>query len=592
VLSGASRIAPSRQRTLRATLDWSHELLSEAEQKAFWRLSVFAGGWTLEAAETVCPGGDVEQDDVLELLGGLIDKSLVLAGATTGGALRYRILQPIRQYATEKLQQSEEAAGVRERHAAFFLALAEQAEPELEGSRQGAWLDRLEAEHDNLRAALSWLLARRRSEPALRMGAALRRFWFAWSYLSEGIGWLERVLAEGDPATSPARVKALEGLGWLLQYQGEYRPARAAYEGMLELARTLEDKANATTALNSLGTVAMQQGDTERARAYLQENLEALEKLEEEVGTTTTTLKRFHALNLLGYLAIAEEGDYARGATLWEESLALAREAGDTERIRGTLSNLGYAEVLREDYDKARLLCDEAMALAQELGGTGVPIVASTLVNLGLATLGHGDYERARSLFEEALVIGRSAGKKAQIIETLEGMASLAGVTGEATRAARLWGAAEVAREANGVALSPGERTLHEPYLAPARSRLGETAWETTLGEGRVMSLEEAADYVLSEATIARDPSAEADLVDYLTAREREVAALASRGLTNRQVARELSISERTAGNHVAKILRKLGLSSRAQIAARTDVIVDATEAESKIAPGTMTSDE
>jgi predicted ATPase len=164
-------------------------------------------------AETVCPGGDVEQDDVLELLGGLIDKSLVLAGATTGGALRYRILQPIRQYATEKQQQSEEAAGVRERHAAFFLALAEQAEPELEGSRQGAWLDRLEAEHDNLRAALSWLLARRRSEPALRMGAALRRFWFAWSYLSEGIGWLERVLAEGDPATSPARVKALEGLG-------------------------------------------------------------------------------------------------------------------------------------------------------------------------------------------------------------------------------------------------------------------------------------------------------------------------------------------------------------------------------------------
>jgi DNA-binding CsgD family transcriptional regulator len=218
--------------------------------------------------------------------------------------------------------------------------------------------------------------------------------------------------------------------------------------------------------------------------------------------------------------------------------------------------------------------------------------VASTLVNLGLATLGHGDYERARSLFEEALVIGRSAGKKAQIIETLEGMASLAGVTGEATRAARLWGAAEVAREANGVALSPGERALHEPYLAPARSRLGETAWETTLGEGRVMSLEEAADYVLSEATIARDPSAEADLVDYLTAREREVAALASRGLTNRQVARELSISERTAGNHVAKILRKLGLSSRAQIAARTDVIVDATEAESKIAPGTRTSDE
>jgi DNA-binding CsgD family transcriptional regulator/tetratricopeptide (TPR) repeat protein len=536
-------------------------------------LSVFAGGWTLEAAETVCSGHGVDQEDVLELLGGLIDKSLVLAGAATGGALRYRMLEPIRQYATQKLEQSEEAAVVRDRHAAFFLGLAEEAEPELEGSRQGVWTERLQGEHDNLRAALSWLLVRKRAEPALRMGAALRRFWLAKGYTSEGTGRLERVLAEGEPEASPPRMKALEGLGWLLQFQGNYGRARAIYEEMLELSRVSGDKGNETIALNSLGTVAMQQGDSERARAYLQDNLEALEELEEE-GDTATTLKRFHALTLLGYLALTEEEDYARTATLWEESLALAREAGDAERIRSTLSNLGYAEVLRGNHEKTRALCDEALALAQELGSADGPMKASTLVNLGLAAMGKGENERARPLFEEALVIGRRAGRRPQIIDTLEGMAGLAGATGDATRAARLCGAAEAAREATGIALSRGERAMHEPYLAPARSRLGETAWEAALGEGRAMSLEEAVDYVLSEeaadrpeAIMLRDPAAHAELLDYLTPREREIALLVVEGLTNRQISARLSISERTAANHVAKILDKLDLRSRVQIA-------------------------
>jgi len=272
-LKGASRTAEARQQTLRSTIDWGYDLLSGVEQAFFRRLSAFAGGWTLEAAEAVCTGGAIEWEDGLDLLGGLVDKSLVVAGTSTGGAVRYRMLEPVRRYATEKLEQSEEAGEVKDCHAAFFLALTEEAEPELEGSRQGQWSDRLEAEHDNLRAALSWLLARRRAQPALQMGAALWRFWFARSHLSEGTGWLERVLVEGEPEPSPARAKALEGLGWMLQFQGEYARARATYEGMLELSGASGDKANATTALNSLGTVAAQQGDPERARAYLQETL-------------------------------------------------------------------------------------------------------------------------------------------------------------------------------------------------------------------------------------------------------------------------------------------------------------------------------
>src|SRR5215211_7750321 len=293
VLSGANRTAAPRQQTLRATIDWSHRLLSEAEQRIFRRFSVFAGGWTLEATETVCSGGGIEQVEVLDLLGGLVDKSLVAAGASTGGAVRYRMLEPIRQYATEKLEESDDADEVKGRHAAFFLALAEEAEPELAGPQQNVWVERLEGEHDNIREALSWVLERGEGELALRLGAALWRFWHVRGYLSEGTRWMEQALAGGGPAPAQTRVKVLEGMGWLVQLLGDTERAEATYEEMLKLSRELGDKGNTATALNSLGTLALAQGDNERARAQLEENLEVLRELENEQSTATLG-KRFH----------------------------------------------------------------------------------------------------------------------------------------------------------------------------------------------------------------------------------------------------------------------------------------------------------
>lgn len=385
---------------------------------------------------------------------------------------------------------------------------------------------------------------------------------------------MERALAQGEPAASAARAKALEGMGCLTQLQGDYDKARANFEEMLELSRELGDRGNVATALNSLGTVAAQQGNNERAKALLRENLGVLEKLEEE-GNPNTTLKRFHVINLLGYLAIYAEGDYARGENLWEESLALAREAEDMDQTGLMLSNLGYPAVLRGDYERARKRCEEALAVAHELGDADVGFALNAHVNLGLAALGLGDNERAMKSFREALLLGQKIGMVPQVIETLEGMASLMATLGEATRVARLWGAAEAARETTGISLSPGERTLHEPYLASARSRLGEAAWEEALAEGRAMSLDQAAEYALSkvtdqpEATVLQEPS-DHEPSGKLTRRELEVTVLVARGHTNREISRELSISERTAGNHVAKILRKLGLRSRTQIATWT----------------------
>jgi predicted ATPase/DNA-binding SARP family transcriptional activator/DNA-binding CsgD family transcriptional regulator len=572
VLSGANRTAAPRQQTLRATIDWSHRLLSEDEQAIFRRFSVFAGGWTLEAAEAVCSGGGIEQDDALDLLGGLVDKSLVVAGAATGGAVRYRMLEPIRQYARQKLEESGEAEDVRERHAAFFLALAKRAEPELAGQQQGVWVERLEGEHDNMREALSWVLERGEGNLALQLGKALWRFWHIRGYLSEGIRWLEQVLADDDPTASRMRVKVLEGMGWLVQLQGDHERARATYEEMLKLSRELDDRGNIATALNSLGTVAAQHGDNERASTLLQENLEVIKDLERE-GNPATPLKKFYVFNLLGYLAINEENDYARATTLWEESLALAREAGDTYLVGNTLSNLGHPALMQGDYERAKTCSEEALEVAHESGEGRAGFAASALINLGIAALGLGEHERAMKSFEEALQVSQEMGVKPQVIESLEGMASLDGALGKDTRAAQLWGAAETTREVTGIALSSGERSLHEPYLASARSRLGEAAWKVALAEGRSMSLEEAAEYALSkgvdqsEVTRGQDPSAHDGSMSSLTPREREVAALVSRGLTNRQVASELGISERTAGNHVARILHKLGLKSRAQIA-------------------------
>jgi predicted ATPase/DNA-binding SARP family transcriptional activator/DNA-binding CsgD family transcriptional regulator len=576
VLKGASRSAEPRQQTLRATLDWSYNLLSEVERGMFRRLSVFAGGWTLEAAEAVCLGDGIEQEDILDLLGGLVDKSLVVAGEATGGSVRYRMLEPIRQYAREKLEESGEADEVQGWHAAFFFAVAEEAKPELFGPQQNLWVERLEREHDNLREALSWVLEREEAELGHRFGGALWRFWHTGGHLSEGIAWLERVLAGGELVSAPARVKALEGMGWLVQLQGDTERAVAAYEEMLKLSRELDDKGNVATALNSLGTLAVARGDNERARVLLEENLQVLRQLEEE-GNAATTLKRYHALNLLGILAINEEDDYARGAALWEESLALAREAGDTYRVGASLQCLGYAALLQGNYEQATALCEETLVVARELGSAGVEIMPETLINLGLAARARGEHKRAIAFLEEALTIAQEAGRKASVINALEGIAGSAGALEDNARAARLWGAAETAREVIGVVLPRGERALHEPHLAAARPRLGERKWEEALAEGQAMSLEEAAEYALAKekskeesgppATPVSEEPPVGEPVAKLTDREQEVVVLVAQGFTNRQVSTELGISERTTGNHVARILRKLGLRSRVQIA-------------------------
>jgi len=236
LLSAGPRTAPSRQRTMRAAIGWSYGLLSEGEKEMFGRLSIFAGGFTLEAAEATCPDGSIEDEDVLNLVSDLVNKSLVVAQSTAEGRVRYRLLEPVKQYAREKLEESGEAEAVLNRHAAFFLALAEEAELELKRQRQGQWLERLEAEHDNFRAALSWSLEQGEAELGLRLSTALVEFWDRRGHFDEGGRWLEAVLAKHGPASATARARALNAIGWLAQWQGEVKRAAKAAEDGLQLS--------------------------------------------------------------------------------------------------------------------------------------------------------------------------------------------------------------------------------------------------------------------------------------------------------------------------------------------------------------------
>jgi predicted ATPase/DNA-binding SARP family transcriptional activator/DNA-binding CsgD family transcriptional regulator len=528
LLTGGSRTVEPRHRTLRATLDWSHELLSEAEQALFGRLSVFAGSWTLEAAEEVCSAEGIEREEILDLLSRLVDKSLVLAERKAGGALRYRMLEPVRQYARERLEEGGQTEHVQERHARHYLALAEMAEPELMGSRPVACLERLETEYGNLRAALSWALdageePAERAERGLRLAAALGRFWDAHGP-GEGRRWLEKGLAMSGAAPASVRAKALNEAGFIAVYEGDPQ-AMALLEESLTLYKELGDRSGVAAAISNLGHAVLHLGERERMLS-LREEVEAL--LPEPLDKRTAA----HLLQFLGFAALSEMDFEQMESPRLEEALALFRESGD---IRG---------------------------------------VAICLPSLGMISLSQGDPERAAALFEESLVLQRELKNKTAIHFGLLGMAGVSALRGQPARAAKLIGASEALREAIGLVFTPlaDGHFGYEGYLAAVRAGLGEASFEAAFSEGRTMSPEQATEYALgtedaSPRETTPEPPAAAPPPDPLTRRQREVALLIRRGLSNAQIAEALAISKNTVANHVATILRKLDLPSRSQIA-------------------------
>ena len=571
LLTRGGRTAMPRQRTLKGTLDWSHDLLSEPERIVFRRLSTFAGGWTLEAAEAVTSSEGVAEGEVLDLIYELAEKSLVVAEAIgERGSVRHRLLEPIRQYAQEKLEESGEAEEVRRRHAAFFLTLAEEAEPRLWGPRDREWLERLEEEHDNMRGALSWGLGRGKAELGLTLAGALGTFWWLHGHLGEGRRWLEEALAKDDRRASvAARIKALPALFRLTFEQWDHDRVQAIAQEAEELSAEVETGSGLASSLRTvMGCAAWIRGDYERARGLLEESLAFSQKVDDKEGIAAALIS----------LAITMDGlgDPARAKQLFEEGIVLCREAGYRYRLTHFLMNLSYTLLLEGEYERGAALSEEAVALCRERGYKGRS--QDALDSLGWAALLQGQHERARSHFEESLKISKELGDKLTPSSSLEGMACLCAVEGEASRATRLFGAAQALLEAVGAVafeLTPEEVAWREPYLRTARSQLGEGAWGEVLAQGRAMTLEEAIEYALSEkepsattpssATGQPSPSS-SPLPEHpagLTSREVEVLGLVATGMTNAQVAQRLFLSPRTVQRHLNSVFHKLGVSSR-----------------------------
>jgi len=428
LLASGSRTSLTHHQTLRAAVDWSYDLLAENERLMFRRLSVFAGGFALEAAEAVCAGDGVTAEDVLDLLARLVDKSLAIAEAMDGD-IRYRTLETIRHYGRERLVESGEAAKVQQRHLDWHLSMAQQAESALQGPEQLIWLDRLERDYDDFRAALQWAWAGGAAvEAGARLAAALHRFWALRGYLREGREWLERLLENGIATTLSLRAKAAYGAGLLAFNQGDYERAEILSRESMSLYRDLGDAAGIALTLNTLGIVARNRGDYRKARALLEESLELSRQSNHKWALA-------EALNTLG-VTVRRQGDRTAATTMFEESLSLWRRLGDRWGLAVSLGHLGVVARQRGNYERARALHEESLALRRQLGDRR--LVAADLNSLGVVARHLGNYSQARALLEESLALSRELGDKLNIAATLCTLGLVASRQGDGDRAAAL----------------------------------------------------------------------------------------------------------------------------------------------------------
>ncbi|MDP8909304.1 MAG: tetratricopeptide repeat protein, partial [Chloroflexota bacterium] len=495
LLTGGARDLPERQRTLRATIAWSHGLLPVDEQTLFRRLAVFAGGFSLESAETVVSAMGAFEIDVLDGITTLVEQSLLRQEDGSDGEARFTMLETLREFGQEQLTEAGEVVAARQAHTAWCLALAEEAVPRLTGPEQGTWLARLEMEHDNLRAALATSLTDQR-DTHLQLAGVLWRFWYMRGYLSEGRRWLEQALADDTEiaATTAARANVLNGAGGLAYAQGDLDHARIRFEQSLAIRRTLNDKAGIAASLNNVGIVADEQGDYAKAAALYGESL----ALERELGDSRGAAI---SLNNLG-LVVEGQGDYARAGALYTESLGIVRELGDQRAVAFSLHNLGNLAYTQGDYARAVELHTETLRIHRTLGDERG--AALSLNYLGRLAAEQGDHARAAELHVESLEILQAFGDKRSLIEGLDGVAALAVGTMRARQALRLFGAAAALRETLGVPATAIERTRNERTLTKAKAQLGESVLAEIQASGRALSVEQA---VAEALTVAREVS-------------------------------------------------------------------------------------
>ncbi|MBI5302036.1 MAG: tetratricopeptide repeat protein [Chloroflexi bacterium] len=491
LLTGGSRTALPRHQTLRATMDWSYDLLSDAERSLLRRLSVFAGGFSLEAIEAVVSGqwsvdSNLTTDHhplstVLDLLTALLDKSLIVV-EQRDNATRYRLLETMRQYAREKLAEANESEIYARRHCDWFLRFAEQAEPHVLASEQLEWCERLERDMENLRAALTWSLGQTdhaRGEMALRLARALAWFWIFRGYWNEAHTWMERALE--NRVIVWARAGTLLGLGGLEFLMGKPAKGEGLLEESLALYRQFEDKEGIAIAASLLGGFAMR--DPTRANVLFEE----AHALAQELNVEWLSARTYIGHGMFAH----RHGDLSRASTLYASALDHARRSGNRWFIGNALEYWGDVALTQGDLDHAAALFTESLEVRRELGNKNA--MANDLFSLGTIALRRQDGRQAETLYQQALALRREMGNTRGILECLRAFSRVAATEQRYEHAARLLGATAALREM----LNDKDRRSFEEDVSAVRAQLGEAAFETARAAGRAMSLEQAIEYAL-----------------------------------------------------------------------------------------------
>ncbi|HSL42842.1 MAG TPA: tetratricopeptide repeat protein [Anaerolineales bacterium] len=537
ILTGGSRTAPPRHQTLRAAIDWSYGLLSPEERLFFSRISVFAGGFTLDAAEKIAVGGSVSRAQVIHLLGQLINKSLVTVRVRAEGldsVTRYGLLETIREYAREKLDEFGETERVGQCHCDFFIAFAEQAAPRLKGAQQIKWLDRLEAEYDNLRTAWQWTHEIQDLETTLRLVEALFWFWNRRGYLSEGHVWLKRALAAAPALTRSARARLLYEAAYLDRAQGDFDGARKLVEQSIALWRTLdfEDKQGLPLALALLANLLRDGGDPRSARSLAEESVMlsreqgnawnlalslislgmvlrdqedydlAQSSIEESVRIWRELGDLWGLAHALHYLALVayRRGDYEVAYSLTEEVISIRRQFGDKHQIAYAIHNLGKFMLAQGNIDRARPFFDQSLVLFREVGDKSGFVLS--LQYRGVFALLQGNDVQAQSFLEEGLKLAHETGPKWISSSYLLWLADVAADRGQLERAIRLCSAAKTHLDTVSSFLDAFEQAHYERIINLARFSLSENAFARVRAEGRAMTLEQAVAYAMEKLDV------------------------------------------------------------------------------------------
>jgi predicted ATPase/DNA-binding CsgD family transcriptional regulator len=564
LLEGDAPDAQSKHRSMRDTIEWSYNLLTEQQQRLFRCMSVFVGGCALRAAEAVCnEQGDisVESDDplaieVLKSIDALVEKSLVRRlDQDEAEDPRFLMLETVREYALERLVASDEADATRRRHAAYYLALAQRIGPDIQSSDAPEWMGRLGPEHDNLRAALRYLLARDEAasyEGALHILFNLRGFWGRFDHMSAVQQWLEAALAGSDHRATPFRAGALRFAATVSYLRADYSRAETWAEQALAAARELDDQTLIPDTLGLMGLLAVFREDYERARGLLEEALDIYRRTGNDFGVGAVCIN-------LGE-TVRYQGKYARAEAYYRESLRIFRALGRKVGALQALSNIGHMLLKQGDLPAARATFAEALGMAHETDAR--KIAAEALTGMAGVIIAELDMSAASSPEASASSAGQAYDDAAASAPHRKGM----------MLAAHILGITSGVIERSGRQLEPIDQAEFERSAASARDMLGEEAFAAALEEGRAMTLEQAIDLVSGpEATgtgrRSRDTAPRPHPGD-LTARQIEIALLVAGGLSNEDIARDLVISERTVEMHVSHALHRLGLSTRTQLAA------------------------